>query len=158
MVTTVPESPDEILDQDNFQQEPDIEQCPSTTPPVVVLRSAPGRTTWTKRLSKSIQRRSGSFLNTFVPFRKGSDHSNRPNSPVSDEKSPETPQVQHKRRASAAPALTMSVTSRDAASQSARPKSAKLPPHPNHLKSPKQQENTTVSLFFCLNGLIVFYF
>uniref|UniRef100_A0A915AGQ0 MAP/microtubule affinity-regulating kinase 3 n=1 Tax=Parascaris univalens TaxID=6257 RepID=A0A915AGQ0_PARUN len=60
-----------------------------------------GRLTWTKRLSKSIHRRSGSFLNSLVPFRKtGTDHShNKRHSP-----SPLTTPRQ-RRRASATPAV-----------------------------------------------------
>ncbi|VDK36902.1 unnamed protein product, partial [Gongylonema pulchrum] len=68
-----------------------------------------GRTTWTKRLSKTIQRRSGSFLNTFVPFRKSIE----PSSPsAAADKSPSSPH--HKRRASAAPAVCLQISSKDA--------------------------------------------
>ncbi|EFO12258.1 hypothetical protein LOAG_16275, partial [Loa loa] len=69
-----------------------------------------GRTTWTKRLSKTIQRRSGSFLNTLVPFRKSIDqnHSN-----ANDDKSllPSST-LHHKRRASASPAISFQTSTK----------------------------------------------
>ncbi|VBB33803.1 unnamed protein product [Acanthocheilonema viteae] len=78
---------------------------------MVVLRSMPGRTTWTKRLSKTIQRRSGSFLNTLVPFRKTIDqnHSN-----ANDDKSLLSSTTLHKRRASASPAVSFQTSTKGA--------------------------------------------
>uniref|UniRef100_A0A0M3I8R6 Uncharacterized protein n=1 Tax=Ascaris lumbricoides TaxID=6252 RepID=A0A0M3I8R6_ASCLU len=77
----------------------------SNPPTIIVVHDADGdehgRLTWTKRLSKSIHRRSGSFLNSLVPFRKsGIEHShNKRHSP-----SPLTTPRQ-RRRASATPAV-----------------------------------------------------
>lgn len=68
-----------------------------------------GRTTWTKRLSKTIQRRSGSFLNTFVPFRKSIEPSN---ASTTSEKQTSSPH--HKRRASAAPAVCLQISTKEA--------------------------------------------
>ncbi|VDM49414.1 unnamed protein product [Toxocara canis] len=76
-------------------------------PPAIVVRDVSGgeerepHVTWTKRLSKTIHRRSGSFLNSLVPFRKG-DHCrekqhNSSHSPLA------TPR--QRRRASATPTV-----------------------------------------------------
>uniref|UniRef100_A0A915PSJ1 Uncharacterized protein n=1 Tax=Setaria digitata TaxID=48799 RepID=A0A915PSJ1_9BILA len=81
--------------------------------PVVVLRSTPGRTTWTKRLSKTIQRRSSSFLNTLVPFRKSIDHSH---SNTNDDKLVIPLPLHHKRHASASPAISVQTSAKGASS------------------------------------------
>ncbi|VDM92912.1 unnamed protein product [Litomosoides sigmodontis] len=90
------------MEQQQQQQQRET-SSPST---MVVLRSTTGRTTWTKRLSKTIQRRSGSFLNSFVPFRKSIDQSHL--NAANDDKSllPSTLH-HHKRRASASPSLSL---------------------------------------------------
>uniref|UniRef100_A0A1I8EV96 Uncharacterized protein n=1 Tax=Wuchereria bancrofti TaxID=6293 RepID=A0A1I8EV96_WUCBA len=97
------------MDEQQLRETSSPSRETSSPSQTVVLRSTPGRTTWTKRLSKTIQRRSGSFLNTLVPFRKSIDqnHSN-----VNDDKSllPLTLH-QHKRRASASPAISLQTSS-----------------------------------------------
>ncbi|VDN03324.1 unnamed protein product [Thelazia callipaeda] len=95
--------------EDESVEERQKRKIPPSAPPVV-LRSTPGRTTWTKRLSKTIQRRSGSFLNTLVPFRKNLEQ-NQSNTMA--EKAPVMTPFQHKRRASAAPAVSLQVSFKD---------------------------------------------
>ncbi|KAM3718058.1 Reticulocyte-binding protein [Dirofilaria immitis] len=87
--------------------EEEVERQPRETlspSPMVVLRPVTGHTTWTKRLSKTIQRRSGSFLNTLVPFRKNIDQNQ---SNVNDNKLLLPSTIFHKRRASDSPIVSM---------------------------------------------------
>ncbi|OZC12091.1 hypothetical protein X798_00610 [Onchocerca flexuosa] len=82
------------------------QQSRETSPPspIIVLRSAPGRATWTKRLSKTIQRRSGSFINTLTAFRKNIDQNQ---SNANSDKLVLPSPLHHKRRASASPIVSL---------------------------------------------------
>ncbi|VDK89528.1 unnamed protein product, partial [Onchocerca ochengi] len=87
--------------EDGEQQQSRETSSPS---PMIVLRSAPGRATWTKRLSKTIQRRSGSFINTLTAFRKNIDQNQ---SNANNDKLVLPSPLQHKRRASASPIVSV---------------------------------------------------
>ncbi|CAG9539785.1 unnamed protein product [Cercopithifilaria johnstoni] len=101
----------EVSTMEQQQQQQQQQRETSSPLQMVVLRSTPGRKTWTKRLSKTIQRRSGSFLNTLVPFRKSIDqnHSNG-----NDDKSllPPSTLHHHKRHASASPAISFQTSTK----------------------------------------------
>ncbi|VDN54713.1 unnamed protein product [Dracunculus medinensis] len=79
---------------------------PVSSSPPPQINSDVERTPWTKRLSKTIHRHSGSFLHTLVPFRKNND------CPSDKTISPNlTPR--QKRRASAAPAIFLATVKED---------------------------------------------